>query len=51
MLAGALPTAIAVLAVVLAKMPKDELDHPLDIVPEPETLVAAADATAAAARS
>jgi MFS family permease len=34
--AGALPTVIAVLAVVLAKMPKDELEHPLDIQPEPE---------------
>ncbi|HEX6685237.1 MAG TPA: MFS transporter [Candidatus Limnocylindrales bacterium] len=32
-LAGLLPTVIAVLAIVLAKMPKDELAHPLDIVP------------------
>jgi MFS family permease len=30
-LAGALPTVIAVLAIVLAKMPKDELAHPLDL--------------------
>jgi len=29
-LAGLAPTAIAVLAIVLAKMPKDELAHPLD---------------------
>ncbi len=35
-LAGALPTLIAVLAIVLAKMPKDELAHPLDLVPEEE---------------
>jgi MFS family permease len=31
--AGLLPTAFAVLAIVLAKMPKDELAHPLDIPP------------------
>jgi len=34
-LAGLLPTAIAVLAIVLAKMPKDELAHPLDTTPDP----------------
>jgi MFS family permease len=28
--AGLIPAVIAVLAIVLAKMPKDELDHPLD---------------------
>jgi hypothetical protein len=33
-LAGALPTVIGVLAVVLAKMPRDELANPLDLVPE-----------------
>jgi MFS family permease len=32
-LAGIAPTAIAVLAIVLAKMPKDELAHPLDLPP------------------
>jgi hypothetical protein len=31
--AGLVPTAIAVLAIVLAKMPKDELAHPPDIQP------------------
>ncbi|GFJ79632.1 MFS transporter [Phytohabitans houttuyneae] len=31
--AGLVPTGIAVLAIVLAKMPKDELAHPLDIKP------------------
>jgi MFS family permease len=36
-LAGLLPTVIAILAIVLAKMPKDELAHPLDTVPEPAT--------------
>ncbi|GIH02031.1 putative transporter [Rhizocola hellebori] len=36
-LAGALPTVLAVLAVVLAKMPRDELEHPLDSAPaQPE---------------
>ncbi|HLL64185.1 MAG TPA: MFS transporter [Micromonosporaceae bacterium] len=34
-LAGVLPTAIAVLAIVLAKMRQDELAHPLDVPPEP----------------
>jgi MFS family permease len=34
--AGLLPTAFAVLAIVLAKMPKDELAHPLDIPPAEE---------------
>ena len=29
-IAGLVPTVIAVLAIVLARMPKDELDHPLD---------------------
>ncbi len=32
-LAGLLPTVIAVLAIVLAKMPKDEIAHPLDLPP------------------
>ncbi|MFC0526228.1 MFS transporter [Phytohabitans kaempferiae] len=35
-LAGLVPTAIAVLAIVLAKMPKDELAHPLDTPPAQE---------------
>ncbi len=34
-LAGALPVAIAVIAIVWAKMRKDELAHPLDIPPTP----------------
>jgi len=34
-LAGLLPTVIAILAIVLAKMPKDELAHPLDLAAEP----------------
>jgi MFS family permease len=33
-IAGLLPTAIAVLAIILAKMPQDELAHPLDVTPE-----------------
>jgi MFS family permease len=40
-IAGLVPTAIAVLAIVLAKMPKDELAHPLDPPPattEPEDI-------------
>jgi MFS family permease len=32
--AGLLPTGIAVLAIVLAKMPKDERAHPLDVAPD-----------------
>jgi MFS family permease len=35
-IAGLVPTAIAVLAIVLAKMPKDELAHPLDTPPVEE---------------
>jgi MFS family permease len=46
-LAGLLPTAIAVLAIVLAKMPKDEVAHPLDL--EPTTYGAGPPAAAAAA--
>ncbi|MBE1491567.1 MFS transporter [Plantactinospora soyae] len=34
-LAGLLPAAIAVLAIVLARMPQDELAHPLDVPAEP----------------
>ncbi len=34
LLAGVVPTLVAVLAIVLAKMPKDELAHPLDLPPE-----------------
>ncbi|MDG4786613.1 MFS transporter [Micromonospora sp. WMMD1102] len=33
-LAGLLPAALAVLAIVLARMPQDELAHPLDVPPE-----------------
>jgi len=43
-LAGLLPTVIAVLAIVLAKMPKDELAHPLDIAAADSTDPAAATA-------
>jgi hypothetical protein len=35
-LAGLVPTGIAVLAIVLARMPKDELAHPLDTPPADE---------------
>jgi hypothetical protein len=36
-IAGVVPAAIAVLAIVLAKMPMDELAHPLDTPPvDPE---------------
>ena len=49
-LAGLLPTAIAVLAIVLAKMPKDEIAHPLDLPPtgaaDPPAAAAAADGAA-----
>ncbi|HYN92261.1 MAG TPA: MFS transporter [Pilimelia sp.] len=34
-LAGLLPPVLAVLAIVLAKMPQDELAHPLDVRPDP----------------
>ncbi|MGW4466313.1 MFS transporter [Micromonospora sp. NPDC004704] len=34
-IAGLLPAVIAVLAIVLARMPRDELAHPLDLVPDP----------------
>lgn len=34
-IAGALPTVIAVLAILLAKLHHDELRHPLDVKPEP----------------
>lgn len=50
--AGLVPTAIAVLAIVLAKMPKDELAHPLDIQPvadEASEVVPAAELVGAAA--
>jgi hypothetical protein len=43
--AGALPAAIAVLAVVLARMPQDELANPLDLQPDPDD---ESDATAVA---
>jgi hypothetical protein len=33
-LAGLVPTVVAVLAIVIAKMPTDELAHPLDAMPE-----------------
>ncbi len=38
-LAGVLPMLIGAIAVVWAKMPKDELAHPLDIAPEPEVAI------------
>jgi MFS family permease len=41
-LAGLLPTVIALLAIVLAKMPKDELAHPLDTAPDDTPTDAAA---------
>ncbi|MEJ3750344.1 MFS transporter [Actinomycetes bacterium KLBMP 9797] len=40
--AGLLPVVIAALAIVLAKMPSDELAHPLDRQPEPRDLPEAA---------
>ncbi|MFK3979713.1 MFS transporter [Micromonospora sp. NPDC050397] len=35
-LAGLLPAALAISAIVLAKMPQDELAHPLDVLPDDE---------------
>ncbi|MDQ7905412.1 MFS transporter [Phytohabitans sp. ZYX-F-186] len=35
-LAGLVPTVVAVLGIVLARMPKDELAHPLDVTPPAE---------------
>ncbi|WP_442932475.1 MFS transporter [Micromonospora sp. NBC_01699] len=35
-IAGLLPAVVAVLAIILARMPRDELAHPLDVVPEPD---------------
>jgi hypothetical protein len=40
-LAGLVPTVLAVLAIVIAKMPKDELAHPLDVKPEEPAAVPA----------
>jgi MFS family permease len=42
LLAGAIPTVIAVAAILIARMPRDELEHPLDSAPEPAEADAAA---------
>lgn len=34
-IAGAVPTVLAIAAILIARMPKDELDHPLDTAIEP----------------
>jgi MFS family permease len=36
LLGGLAPTALAVVAILVARMPADEIAHPLDVVPEPE---------------
>ncbi|WP_211348994.1 hypothetical protein [Micromonospora pisi] len=33
-LAGLVPTALAALAIILARMPRDDLAHPLDVLPD-----------------
>jgi MFS family permease len=40
LVAGLAPTVLAVVAILWARMPQDELAHPLDVAPEPDAAVA-----------
>jgi hypothetical protein len=40
LVAGSAPIVLAVIAIVAARMPRDEIEHPIDLAPRPEESLA-----------